>query len=53
MNNDQIRLLTLAVIGGCSLMGFGMGSRDGGGVCAIVAVVTLIFFIVKYNKMKP
>jgi hypothetical protein len=53
MSNDQTRLLSLAIISGFGLVSLCLGQKDAAGVGAIVALVAFIFYIIKYNKMKP
>ena len=52
MSNEQVKILCLAVISGCGLVAFGAGHNDTSAPCGLLTVVILIWFIVKYNKLK-
>jgi hypothetical protein len=52
MSNEQVKILCLAVISGCGLVAFGAGHGDTNAPCGLLTVVILIWFIVKYNKLK-
>jgi hypothetical protein len=53
MSNEQVKVLCLAVVSGCGLISFGVGHGDSGAICGLVTIVILIWFIVKYSKLKP
>jgi hypothetical protein len=53
MNNDQIKLLSLAIVGGCGVISFGLGQKEAMPVCALVTLAALVFFLIKYKTMKP
>jgi hypothetical protein len=50
MNNDQIKLISLAFISGCSLIAAGFPG-EAQGVFVTAAPVFLIWFAIKYRTM--
>jgi len=55
MKNDQIKLLCLGIISGCGLIALALANsdaRDAQGLCVIVTLASLIWFIMKYNSIK-
>jgi hypothetical protein len=52
MSNDQIKLLSLAIVASGSLVCFGLGHGDAQPVGGLVALVSLVFFIIMFNVLK-
>lgn len=52
MSNDQIKLLSLAIVASGGLVCFGLGQGDAQPVGGLVALVSLVFFIIMFNVLK-
>lgn len=53
MNNDQTKLICLGIISGCGLIASGLATRDAQATCSLVTVAFLIWFVVRFNSLKP
>ncbi|MCX6877684.1 MAG: hypothetical protein NTW21_28320 [Verrucomicrobia bacterium] len=53
MTNDQVKLLCLAIISGCSVISVGAARPENSGPGGLLLVVSFLWFIVKYTRTQP